>query len=501
MSSDDGEVFVSDEVRQQVFQRLSSKLENRVCFDCGNKNPTWTSVPFGVMLCIQCSAVHRNLGVHITFVKSSTLDKWTINNLRRFKYGGNHKAHDYFMKHNGKQFLDTSNSNAKLKYTSNVARRYKEHLDNLVQKDTELYPSELVFDENEVDIDTDTDSRSTSSSKNASVDDFFSNWQKPKSSLNSTPKLNSGNSTPRNSSSSPLNSSKNSQPVPSTSIAFNRQKSSILSGNNRNIGAKKHSILSSSRKPTKLSAQKVNKSEAEDLFDQFEKEAEREKLESQTNMYQNNSNNSNSGGNGANKFVFKSYTNVSDDMIDKSKNNNDIDFYDSLDDDLPNSSSTYSVEDLKPKFAKLGFGMTQNDANDLAKQYTEAKRTASGPKYTGKIAAKFGSQKAISSDQYFGRGNYNEDEAREAREKLKSFDNATSISSSSYFGQDQADDSESSFGNGCTGGINGNGYSNNSNNGFVDFSINADDELQVIKDAMEQGAQKLGNYLRDYLRR
>ena len=145
--------------------------------------------------------------------------------------------------------------------------------------------------------------------------------------------------------------------------------------------------------------------------------------------------------------------------------------------------------------------MTQNDATDLAKQHTEAKRAASGPKYTGKIAAKFGSQKAISSDQYFGRGNYNEDEAREAREKLKSFDNATSISSSSYFGQDQTEDSENSFSNGYPGGKNGNIYNNNSNNGFVDFNINADDELQVIKDAMEQGAQKLGNYLRDYLRR
>ena len=286
MSSDDGEVFVSDEVRQQVFQRLSSRLENRVCFDCGNKNPTWTSVPFGVMLCIQCSAVHRNLGVHITFVKSSTLDKWTINNLRRFKYGGNHKARDYFIKHSGKQFLDTSNSNAKLKYTSSVAKRYKDHLDKLVQKDIELYPSELVLDDSEVDTETDTDSKSsTNSSKNASVDDFFSNWQKPKSSLNTTPKLNSGASTPRNGSASPLSSTKISQSASLPSTTSSRQKSSILSGNNRNIGAKKHSILSSNRKPTKLSAQKVNKSEAEDLFDQFEKEAEREKLESQTNFY------------------------------------------------------------------------------------------------------------------------------------------------------------------------------------------------------------------------
>lgn len=36
--------------------------------------------------------------------------------------------------------------------------------------------------------------------------------------------------------------------------------------------------------------------------------------------------------------------------------------------------------------------------------------------------------------------------------------------------------------------------------GFIDFNSGADDEFQVLKDAVEQGAQKLGNYLRDYLR-
>lgn len=42
---------------------------NDRCADCGGPEPDWASLNLGVLICIECSGVHRNLGVHISKVK------------------------------------------------------------------------------------------------------------------------------------------------------------------------------------------------------------------------------------------------------------------------------------------------------------------------------------------------------------------------------------------------------------------------------------------------
>ncbi|EDQ89971.1 uncharacterized protein MONBRDRAFT_3591, partial [Monosiga brevicollis MX1] len=62
---------------------------NDMCADCGTPHPSWASLNHGVLICIKCSGVHRNLGVHVSRVRSIELDDWSEEQLQLMYESGN----------------------------------------------------------------------------------------------------------------------------------------------------------------------------------------------------------------------------------------------------------------------------------------------------------------------------------------------------------------------------------------------------------------------------
>uniref|UniRef100_A0AAR2KJR7 Arf-GAP with coiled-coil, ANK repeat and PH domain-containing protein n=1 Tax=Pygocentrus nattereri TaxID=42514 RepID=A0AAR2KJR7_PYGNA len=61
---------------ESALQRVMTIPGNGTCCDCGQPDPKWASINLGITLCIQCSGIHRSLGVHFSKVRSLTLDTW-----------------------------------------------------------------------------------------------------------------------------------------------------------------------------------------------------------------------------------------------------------------------------------------------------------------------------------------------------------------------------------------------------------------------------------------
>ncbi|XP_029451505.1 stromal membrane-associated protein 1 isoform X2 [Rhinatrema bivittatum] len=66
-----------NEQHQAILSRMLREEDNKYCADCEAKGPRWASWNIGVFICIRCAGIHRNLGVHISRVKSVNLDQWT----------------------------------------------------------------------------------------------------------------------------------------------------------------------------------------------------------------------------------------------------------------------------------------------------------------------------------------------------------------------------------------------------------------------------------------
>ncbi|XP_063762550.1 BAR_ACAPs and ArfGap_ACAP domain-containing protein isoform X1 [Eleginops maclovinus] len=75
--------------RQTVLGLALRGPGNLRCCDCGEEEPRWASINLGVTVCIQCSGIHRSLGVHLSKVRSLTLDSWEAEQLKLLCVLGN----------------------------------------------------------------------------------------------------------------------------------------------------------------------------------------------------------------------------------------------------------------------------------------------------------------------------------------------------------------------------------------------------------------------------
>ncbi|XP_068626942.1 arfGAP with SH3 domain, ANK repeat and PH domain-containing protein [Battus philenor] len=86
----DGDGHSLLDLQRAIIRAVRALPGNHVCADCGSSNdPTWLSTNFGIIVCIECSGSHRELGVHISRIQSLTLDRLSTSQLLLARHMGN----------------------------------------------------------------------------------------------------------------------------------------------------------------------------------------------------------------------------------------------------------------------------------------------------------------------------------------------------------------------------------------------------------------------------
>lgn len=379
--------------------------------------------------------------------RSTNLDSWTLSQLRIMKVGGNASAAEFFNKHGGAALLNSSD--AKSRYSSSVADRYKAELEKRKQQDEADHPEGIAIDG--VDLNKPVQGGSGANSRMGTPapggngisegtssegpngngeDDFFSSFDKPASTNTSTKSATPGIVKPiatgppgigrRTVTSASLRTGteggSTTAKKPASRLGATRLGSSTTTTTTTSsTGGVRASKLGAKKAGAPINFEEAQRKAAEeeerikklgyDRKREEEEAREREKKEAEQRARDAESRTS-------------------------------TPTYGS------SSAARAPVEKAKP--VRLGFGATAASAaasaaatssGSTAKKYADVDDT----RYA---RDKFSNQKAISSDQYFGRGNYDPQAESEARTRLQNFSGASAISSNAYFGRPEDDEED-----------------------------------------------------------
>uniref|UniRef100_A0A2K6LJ53 ArfGAP with SH3 domain, ankyrin repeat and PH domain 1 n=1 Tax=Rhinopithecus bieti TaxID=61621 RepID=A0A2K6LJ53_RHIBE len=83
-----------EDLTKAIIEDVQRLPGNDICCDCGSSEPTWLSTNLGILTCIECSGIHREMGVHISRIQSLELDKLGTSELLLAKNVGNNSFND-----------------------------------------------------------------------------------------------------------------------------------------------------------------------------------------------------------------------------------------------------------------------------------------------------------------------------------------------------------------------------------------------------------------------
>uniref|UniRef100_A0A8C8RAF7 ArfGAP with SH3 domain, ankyrin repeat and PH domain 1 n=1 Tax=Pelusios castaneus TaxID=367368 RepID=A0A8C8RAF7_9SAUR len=83
-----------EDLTKAIIDDIQRLPGNEVCCDCGSPDPTWLSTNLGILTCIECSGIHREMGVHISRIQSLELDKLGTSELLLAKNVGNNSFNE-----------------------------------------------------------------------------------------------------------------------------------------------------------------------------------------------------------------------------------------------------------------------------------------------------------------------------------------------------------------------------------------------------------------------